>query len=469
MPCWRLRCLHFVIVMLRENPMDGTTELLESDRRFLVHPLHHPEDHKAPLIVDSGVGAMLHLADGRDVIDGLAGLWNVNVGHGRGVLADAAAAQMRKIAYSSAYVGATNEPAVRLAEKIVGHAYPNSSAVYYTTAGAESNESAFKTARFYWKIKDKPNKTKFISRQHAYHGVTMAAMSATGMEAYHKMFGPMVPGFVQVAPPYAYRWQGNSEPGLGAAEAVEKAILAEGPDTVAAVIAEPVMGAGGVIVPPATYFPKLREICDKYEVLLIADEVITGFGRTGRWFALGHWGVEPDIVSFAKGVTSGYLPLGGIILSKQIHDAILTAPLDRRYMHAATYSGHPVCCAVGVRNVEIIEEEGLVERSAQLGKRLLAALEELYNLPNVGEVRGLGMMCGIELVADKSTKAPALGLGVKVAREAMARGLLVRARPGSADPAMGDTLCLSPPLSTPGETLDRIPQILRESIIAATR
>ena len=449
--------------------MDGTTELLESDRRFLVHPLHHPEDHKAPLIVDSGEGAMLHLADGRQVIDGLAGLWNVNVGHGRGVLADAAAAQMRRIAYTSAYVGATNEPAVRLAEKIVGHAYPNSSAVYYTTAGAESNESAFKTARFYWKVKDKPNKTKFISRHHAYHGVTMAAMSATGMAAYHKMFGPLVPGFIQVAPPYAYRWQGNSEPGVGAAEAVEQAILAEGPDTVAAVICEPVMGAGGVIVPPATYFPKLREICDKYEVLLIADEVITGFGRTGRWFAMGHWGVEPDIVSFAKGVTSGYLPLGGIILSKQIHDAILDAPLDRRYMHAATYSGHPVCCAVGVRNVEIIEEEGLVERSAQLGKRLLAALEELYNLPNVGEVRGLGMMCGIELVADKSTKAPALGLGVKVAREAMSRGLLVRARPGSADPAMGDTLCLSPPLSTPGETLDRIPQILRESIIAATR
>jgi adenosylmethionine-8-amino-7-oxononanoate aminotransferase len=449
--------------------MDGTAQLLESDRRFLVHPLHHPEDHKAPLIVDSGDGAMLRLADGRQVIDGLAGLWNVNVGHGRGVMADAAAAQMRKIAYASAYVGATNEPAVRLAEKIVGHAYPNSSAVYYTTAGSESNESAFKTARFYWKVRDKPNKTKFISRTHAYHGVTMAAMSATGMAVYQKMFGPMVPGFVQVAPPYAYRWQGNSEPGIGAAEAVEQAILAEGPDTVAAVIAEPVMGAGGVIVPPATYFPKLREICDKYEVLLIADEVITGFGRTGRWFAMGHWDVEPDIVSFAKGVTSGYLPLGGIILSKRIHDAILEAPLDRRYMHAATYSGHPVCCAVGVRNVEIIEEEGLVERSAQMGRRLLAALEELYNLPNVGEVRGLGLMCGIELVADKSTKAPALGLGVKVAREAMSRGLLVRARPGSADPAMGDTLCLSPPLSTPGETLDRIPQILRESIIAATR
>jgi adenosylmethionine-8-amino-7-oxononanoate aminotransferase len=449
--------------------MDGTTELLESDRRFLVHPLHHPEEHKAPLMVDSGEGAMLHLNDGRDIIDGLAGLWNVNVGHGRGVLADAASAQMKKIAYASAYVGATNEPAVRLAEKIVGHAYPSSSGVYYTTAGAESNESAFKTARYYWKVQDKPNKTKIISRIHAYHGVTLAAMSATGMAVYQKMFGPLVPGFVQVAAPYAYRWQGNEEPGLGAAAAVEEAILAEGPDTVAGVICEPVMGAGGVIVPPASYFPKLREICDKYEVLLIADEVITGFGRTGKWFALGHWGVEPDIVSFAKGVTSGYLPLGGIILSKRVHDAILSAPLDRRYMHAATYSGHPVCCAVGLRNVQIIEDEHLVERADAEGKLLLAALEELYNLPNVGEVRGLGLMCGVELVADKSTKAPALGLGVKVAREAMARGLLVRARPGSADPAMGDTLCLSPPLSTASEILEKIPQILRESIIAATR
>src|SRR6202171_6081782 len=205
----------------------------------------------------------------------------------------------------------------------------------------------------------------------------MAAMSATGMAAYHKMFGPLVPGFVQVAAPYAYRWAGNEDPGLGAADAVEQAILAEGPDTVAAVIAEPVMGAGGVIVPPASYFPRLRQICDRYDVLLIADEVITGFGRTGRWFALGHWGIEPDIVSFAKGVTSGYLPLGGIILSKRIHDAILEAPLDRRYMHAATYSGHPVCCAVGVRNVEIIEEEGLVERAAVMGKRLLAGPEAL--------------------------------------------------------------------------------------------
>jgi adenosylmethionine-8-amino-7-oxononanoate aminotransferase len=297
----------------------------------------------------------------------------------------------------------------------------------------------------------------------------MAAMSATGMPVYHKMFGPLVPGFIQVPPPYAYRWSGNEEPGLGAADLVEKAILAEGPDTVAAVIAEPVMGAGGVIVPPPSYFPRLRQICDQYDVLLIADEVITGFGRTGRWFALGHWDIEPDLVSFAKGVTSGYLPLGGVIASKRVHEAIESAPADRKFMHAATYSGHPVCCAVGVRNVEIIESEGLVERAAVMGRRLLAGLETLRDLPVVGDVRGLGMMYGVELVTDRATKSPALGLGARFTREALARGLLPRIRAGGADPPIGDTICLSPPLMTPSEVLDRIPQILHEALIAATR
>jgi len=198
--------------------MDGTTQLLEADRRYLVHPLHHPDDHRQPLVVVEGRGAMLRDADGREYIDGLSGLWNVNVGHGRAELADAASAQMGRIAFASAYIGATNEPAVRLAEKIVGHAYSNSAAVYFTTAGAESNESSFKFARYYWKIKDKPEKTKIISRIHAYHGVTMAAMSATGMAVYHKMFGPLVPGFIQVEPPYPYRWQGNEDPGIAAAD-----------------------------------------------------------------------------------------------------------------------------------------------------------------------------------------------------------------------------------------------------------
>ena len=203
----------------------------------------------------------------------------------------------------------------------------------------------------------------------------MAAMSATSLPGYHKMFGPLVPEFFQVAPPYPYRWPGNGDAGIEAADAVEDAIEAHGADTIAAVIAEPVMGAGGVIVPPPTYFPRLREICDRHNVLLIADEVITGFGRTGRWFALGHWGVEPDLVSFAKGVTSGYLPLGGVIVSKRVHQAMEDAPMDEKFMHAATYSGHPVCCAVGLRNIDIIEQEGLPERAAVMGKRLLAGLE----------------------------------------------------------------------------------------------
>lgn len=444
-----------------------TRALLDSDKRHLIHPLHHPLDHERALLIVEGRGEMLREASGKEYIDGLSGLWNVNAGHGRKELGAVAAEQMGRLAFASAYIGQSNEPAIRLAEKLVTLAYPSSSAVYFTTAGAESNESAFKFARYYWKVRGKPGKVKVISRIHAYHGVTMAAMSATGMAAYHKMFGPLVPNFLQVAAPYPYRWAGNEEPGIGAAEAVEQAIQREGADTVAAVIAEPVMGAGGVIVPPASYFPRLREICDRHGVLLIADEVITGFGRTGRWFALGHWGVEPDIVSFAKGVTSAYLPLGGVIVSKKVHAALEEAPADQKFMHAATYSGHPVCCAVGLRNVAIIEQEGLVERANVMGRRLLAGLESLKDLAPVGDVRGLGMMCGVELVEDRGSRKPAIGLGAKVAREAMARGLILRIRGGGADPAIGDTICLAPPLMTPEATLDRIVDIVRGSIKAA--
>jgi len=449
--------------------MEAARAIIETDQRHLIHPLHHTKDHEQPILFVEGRNELLIDADGKQYIDGLSSLWNVNIGHGRKELADAAAAQMAKLAFTSAYAGASNIPSTRLAEKIVKLAYSSSSAIYFTTAGAESNESAFKIARYVWKLKGKPGKVKVISRIHGYHGVTMAAMSATGMASYHKMFGPLMPNFLQVPAPYAYRWPGNEDPGIGAADAVEQTILKEGPDTVCAVIAEPVMGAGGVIVPPPTYFPRLREICDRHDVLLIADEVITGFGRTGRWFALGHWGVEPDIVSFAKGVTSAYLPLGGVIISRKVHDTMRGAPADQKFMHAATYSGHPACCAVGLRNVELIESEKLVERSALMGRRLLTGLEGLRDLPNVGDVRGLGMMCGIELVEKKETRAPAIGLGPRVAKEALSRGLIFRLRGGAADPAIGDTICIAPPLSTPTETLDRIPDIIRASIVAATK
>ena len=449
--------------------MEPARSLVETDQRYLIHPLHHPKDHEHPIVLVEGRGEMLIDADGKKYIDGLSSLWNVNAGHGRKELADAAAVQMAKLSFASAYVGASNIPSIRLAEKLVKLAYPSTSGVYFTTAGAESNESAFKIARYYWKLRGKPDKVKIFSRIHAYHGLTMAAMSATGMAVYHKMFGPLVPNFLQVPAPYPYRWPGNDDPGIGAAEAFEQAVLKEGPDSVAAIIAEPVMGAGGVIVPPATYFPRLREICDRHGILLIADEVITGFGRTGRWFALGHWGVEPDLVSFAKGVTSAYLPLGGVLISREVHKAMLDAPADQKFMHAATYSGHPACCAVGLRNIEIIEQENLVERAATTGRRLLAGLESLLDLPAVGEVRGLGMMCGVELVESKKTRAPAIGLGGRVAREALSRGLIIRLRGGAANPAIGDTICVAPPLMTPPETIDRIVDILRSSIVAASR
>jgi putrescine---pyruvate transaminase len=444
-----------------------SASLLDADKRHLVHPLHHPKDHAQAHMFVEGRGSMLRTADGKEYIDGLSCLWNVNIGHGRKELADAASEQMSKLAYASAYAGFTNEPAIRLAERVVSLSYANMAAAYFTTGGAESNESAFKTARYYWKRMGKPNKVKIISRQYGYHGVTLAAMSATSLPGYHKMFGPLVPEFLQVAPPYPYRWPGNGDCGIEAADAVEAAIEAQGADNVAAVIAEPVMGAGGVIVPPPNYFPRLRQICDRHNVLLIADEVITGFGRTGRWFALGHWGVEPDLVSFAKGVTSGYLPLGGVILSKRVHKALEDAPPDEKFMHAATYSGHPTCCAVGLRNVAIIEQEGLPERAAVMGKKLLTGLETLRTLPSVGEVRGLGMMCAVELVEDQKTKKPAMGLGARVVAECMQRGLIIRQRGGGGTPISGDSLCIAPPLSTPEATLDRLVQIVGDSLKAA--
>jgi len=251
------------------------------------------------------------------------------------------------------------------------------------------------------------------------------------------------------------------------AEALEEAILREGPETVAAFIAEPAMGAGGVIPPTPDYFPKIREICDRYAVLLIADEVITGFGRTGRWFALEHWGVHPDLLTFAKGVTSAYLPLGGVMVSREIHEVILQAPPEERFMHAATYSGHPTCCAVALRNLDILEQEGLVERAARMGARLFDGLRTLVDLPVVGDVRGLGLMCGVELVADKETKAPALGVGARVLAEAKRRGLVTRIRVGQASEyPIGDVVLLAPPFVVTESQVDRIVGILHDALRA---
>jgi len=439
-----------------------SVELAAEDRRHLIHPLQHPTDHAEPHVWVRGEGASIWDASGREYIDGLAGLWNVNVGHGRRELAEAAAEQVRTLAYASGYVGSTTVPAVRLAERLSRLVYPGLNTVFFCSGGAESNESAFKTARFFWKAKGRPGKVKVISRWQGYHGVTLAAMSATGIAPYWKMFEPRVPGFVHVPPPYPYRFEGAKEGesvGAAAARMLEEAILREGPETVAAFIAEPVQGAGGVIVPPDDYFPRVREICSRNEVLFIADEVITGFGRTGAWFALARYGVEPDILSFAKGITSGYLPLGGIVVSDAIAEAIHGAPAEDRWMHAYTYSGHPTCCAVALRNLDIIEEEGLVERAARMGAQLLEGLRTLDRFDIVGDVRGLGLMAAVELVAERATKKPfdpKLRAGETVRRRLEERGLFTRAR--------GDVILLAPPLVIRQDQVERIVDMFRSAV-----
>ena len=441
--------------------MPNPTNLLEQDQQHLLHPLHHPTDHQAPLLIESGHGVWVRTVDGKEYIDGLAGLWNVLVGHGNTELAEAARRQMSELAFCSTYIGSSNLRAIELAEKLAGFAYPNLNTTYFTCGGAEANESAFKTARYYWKRKGKPGKVKIISRYRAYHGLTLATMSATGLPMYWEMFEPRVPGFVHVAAPDPYRFDGELKAGesvgQAAARLVEEAILREGAETVGAVIAEPVQGAGGVIVPPDDYFPHLRQICDRHEVLLIADEVITGFGRTGEWFALGRWGVQPDMMSFAKGITSGYLPLGGIQISDEIRDVIMTAEYGQRWTHAYTYSGHPTCCAVGLKNLEILERDGLAKRAKQRGRRLLAGLQSLRESPKVGDVRGLGLMCAVEFVADKESKAAA-NLGGKVRQACLERGLFTR--------TIGDILAFPPPLVISEDEVDQIVTIVREALEA---
>jgi adenosylmethionine-8-amino-7-oxononanoate aminotransferase len=441
-----------------------STDLLQADRDHLIHPLHHPSAQQRPRIWVKGHGATVTDAEGRDYIDGLAGLWNVNVGHGRRELAQVAMDQMSTLAYSSAYAGTTNRPAIALAEKLSEIAYPAINAFYFTSGGAESTDSSIKTARWYWKVAGKPDKVKVISRLRAYHGVTIAAMSATGLPSYWPMFEPRMPGFAHIDAPDPYRFVNDTPDvplAIAMANRLEAAILREGAETVAAFIAEPVQGAGGVIVPPDGYFQRIREICDRYDVLLIADEVITGFGRTGRWFGLERDGIEPDIMQFAKGITSGYVPLGGIGVSDRIRDAMNSVPPAQRWMHAYTYSGHPTCCAVALRNIRILEDEQLVARAGTAGQRLLERLRTLESLDNVGHVRGRGLMAAVEIVADKATKQlhPAeLQLSQRLFEALLERGLYTR--------VLLDCLALAPPFVISDAEIDRAVQIIAEVVPA---
>lgn len=448
--------------------MQTLSETVTADQQHLIHPLHYANLHRSPKIWVRGHGSTLEDAEGHEFIDGLAGLWNVAVGHGRQELARAAFEQMSALAYHSAYIGASNLPAIHLARKLSELAYPQINTFYFTTSGAESSETSFKTARFYWKALGKPDKVKIIARMRAYHGVTMAAMSATGMPAYWTMFEPRVPNFAHIESPYPYRFNNpdpSVSPGVAAANLLEQKILQEGADTVAAFIAEPLQGAGGVIVPPADYFARIREICDKYEVLFISDEVITGFGRTGKWFGLAHYhaadgsSIQPDIMQFAKAVTSGYVPLGGIGVSDKIAEVFNSVPPAQRWMHAATYSGHPTCCAVALENLRIIEDEKLVERAAVQGAKLMDGLQGLRGMEGVGDVRGQGLIAAVEIVADRETKAqfPAdRQFSQRMMDALLAKGLYTR--------VLFDAIAVCPPLVVTDSEIERIVEIIRSTI-----
>jgi putrescine aminotransferase len=438
--------------------------LARSDRAHFIHPQYHISEHQDPVVYVRGEGAILTDAQGRQYIDGLSCLWNVAVGHGRRELAEVAARQMAELAFCSSYTGYSNVPAIELAERLCALAYPNMAAVSYANSGSEAVEGAFKVARFYWHLRGQTKKSKFICRREAYHGGTLAATSATGMPAFWRGFEPLIPEFVRAGTCYCYHCEwGKTYPGCGleCVGAVEEAILREGSDTVAAVIAEPVHGAGGVIPPVPEYFPRLREVCDRNQVLLIADEVITAFGRTGRWFALEHWGVQPDILTVAKAVTSAYIPLSAFLISRQIHEVMTSAPPSDRFMHAYTNSGHPAACAVARANLDIIEREGLVENARRMGERLLSGLRSLEEMELVGEARGLGLMAAVELTADKETHRPfepSLNVGGRVLREARERGLVARVK--------GDSFLVAPPLVITADQVDCMVEILRESIRA---
>lgn len=429
----------------------NTTELVEKDKAHSLHPVSNLKEmrEKGPLILARGEGIYLWDTDGNQYIDAFAGLWNINVGHGRQVLADAAAQQIMTVDFVPNFFGLASPPSIELAAKLAEIFPGHLNHFQFTSGGAEANETSLKIARYYWWLKGKPEKTKIISRRLGYHGIAMGALAATGIAGYHEGFGPMVPGYAHVSPPSKYRLgEGLSDDEFIAklVKELEDTIAAEGADTIAAMIGEPIQGAGGVTVPPPGYWQAIQEVLNKHHILLIADEVICGFGRTGQMFGEDTLGYVADIASFAKGITSGYIPLGGSAISDEIFDTMSSA--DRMFMHGFTYSGHPVACNVALRNIQIIEDEDLSTNARVGGDALRAELhKQLDDHPHIGFIHGIGQMTLVEMVADRKTKDkydPKLKMGEKLTAATRERGIIVRCN--------NDGVAFAPPLTlTPDE------------------
>jgi adenosylmethionine-8-amino-7-oxononanoate aminotransferase len=417
------------------------------DLSYILHPATPLKTHSAegPTILVEGRGIYVKDLEGRQFIDGLSGLWNVNIGHGRAEIGEAVHEQIRRLAFAPSFFGFSNLPSIGLAKKLIDMTPPHLTRVFYTSGGSETNESAFKIARYYFKLNGQPGRFKIVSRHQAYHGVSMGALSATGIQRHRDMAEPLVPGFSFIPAPYCYRCElGLSYPAceLACAKALEQQLQAEGPDTVAAFIGEPVMGAGGAIVPPPEYWPTIEAICRKYGLLLILDEVITGFGRTGKRFALEHWDLRPDMLSLAKGISSGYVPLGASVITEEIYrDLVDKAPPGAPFPHGFTYNGHPVACVAALKNLDIMEQEQMIEQAAEVGAYFQDRLRGFLDHPLVGDVRGIGLIAGVELVRDRATRErfePLGTAGALVTRLAFERGLICR--------AILDTVAFAPPL-----------------------
>src|SRR5919106_1730000 len=423
------------------------------DRAYFFHPSTHLKNHAhgaAPCrIMRGGEGVHVTDRDGRESLDAFAGLYCVNVGYGRREIADAVYRQMQELAYYHAYVGHGSEPAIELSKRIIELAPEGMRRVYYGLAGSDANETQIKLVWYYNNVLGRPQKKRIISRERGYHGSGLMTGSLTGLPMFHRAFDLPLARVLHTtcAPHWKYAHPGESEHDFSkrCADELEQLVLAEGPETVAAFIGEPAMGTGGLIPAPDGYWAEIQKVLRKYDVLLIADEVVTGFGRLGTWFGSDHYGMQPDLITIAKGLTSAYLPLSGVIVSEKVWQ-VLEQGSDQlgAIGHGWTYSAHPTCVAAALANLDIIEREDLLANVRDVGPYLLRSMREaLGDHPMVGEVRGVGLLAAVEFVADKAARCffePQGKIGAAVAAAAFERGMVARSMPH------GDILGFAPPL-----------------------
>ena len=440
-----------------------------ANAQHMLHPMIDPKAVAAspPLIIDSAQGVHVVDVDGKRYLDTVASLWNVNVGHGRPELKAAITAQLDKLAYYSTFQNTSNPPAIELSQRLVHMFAPEKmKKVLFSSGGSDAVETAMKLARQYWQLQGKAQRTKFISLKLGYHGVHFGGASLNGNPLFRTAYEPLMPGCLQVESPYLYRnpW-GETDPARLAArcaDELDRAIQYQGAETVAAFVAEPVQGAGGVIVPHESYWPARRAMCDKHGVLLISDEVVTGFGRIGSLCGARAFGVEPDMMAMAKGINSGYVPLGATLLNECVASAFEQPGVPAALMHGYTYSGHALACAAANANLDIVQAEDLPANAARVGALLNERMQELMRYPHVGDVRGLGLMAAAELVQSRQSKAPLMvGTPYVQALVAGARqhGAIVRVQ--------GNRLILSPPLVFTPSHVDETMTILHAAFAQA--